>query len=98
MVEIRKYPIKSKKLSLKVVIFTSDTKIIGIIHIPGGRLTDFLNSKGNAESELFIPITDASIYPKDSDNMLYFAKFLSINREQITFIFPLDDDSEVAME
>ncbi|MCL6582589.1 MAG: hypothetical protein K6U11_03040 [bacterium] len=98
MVEIRKYPIKSKKVNLKVVIFTSDTKIIGTIHIPGGRLTDFLNSKGSSEVELFIPITDASIYEKNSDNMLYFTKFLSINREQIMFIFPLDDDSEVAVE
>lgn len=98
MVEIRKYPIKSKKVNLKVVIFTSDTKIIGTIHIQGGRLTDFLNNRGTVETELFIPITDASIYAKDSDDMLYFAKFLSINREQITFIFPLDDDSEVALE
>ena len=95
MVEIRKYSIKSNKVSLKVVAFTSDMKIIGTIHIPGGRLTDFLNSKGASETELFIPITDASIYSKDSDNLLYFAKFLGINKEQITLIFPLEDNSEI---
>jgi len=95
MVEIRKYSIKSNKVNLKVVVFTSDTKVIGTIHISGGRLTDFLNSKGASETELFIPITDASIYPKDSDNLLYFAKFLSINKEQITLIFPLEDNCEI---
>lgn len=92
MVEIRKYTVKSKKVSLKVVIFTSDIKIVGTIHITGGRLTDFLNS---SDLELFIPITDASVYLKDSDNMLYFSKFLSINKKQITFIFPLESDSEI---
>ena len=95
MVEIRKYPIKSNKVNLKVVVYTADMKIIGTIHIPGGRLTDFLNSKGASETELFIPITDASIYPKDSDDMISFAKFLSINKEQITLIFPLEDNSEI---
>jgi len=92
MVEIRKYTIKSKKISLKVALFTQDTKIIGTIHIPGGRLTDFLNDKGTGESELFIPITDASIYAKGSDTMLYFTNFLGINKQQITFIFPLEND------
>lgn len=95
MVEIRKYPIKSNKVNLKVVVFTADTKVIGTIHIPGGRLTDFLNSKGASETELFIPITDASIYPRDSDNLLYYAKFLSINKEQVTLIFPTEDNSEI---
>jgi len=95
MVEIRKYTIKSNKVNLKVVVITSDMKVIGTIHLPGGRLTDFLNSKGASETELFIPITDASIYPKDSDDLLYFAKFLGINKEQITLIFPLEDNSDV---
>jgi hypothetical protein len=95
MVEIRKYTIKSNKVNLKVVVITSDMKIIGTIHLPGGRLTDFLNSKGASETELFIPITDASIYPKNSDDLLYFTKFLGINKERITLIFPLEDNSEV---
>ena len=95
MVEIRKYTLKSKQVNLKVVIFTSDMKIIGTMHTPGGRLTDFLNSNGASETELFIPITDASIYAKNSDALLYFAKFLSINKEQITFIFPMEDNAEV---
>lgn len=95
MVEIRKYTVKSKKINLKVAIFTQDTKIIGTIHIPGGRLTDFLNDKGTGEAELFIPITDASIYTKGSDTMLYFTNFLSINKQHITFIFPLEDDSGI---
>lgn len=95
MVEIRKYTVKSKKVNLKVAIFTQDTKIIGTIHIPGGRLTDFLNDKGTGKSELFIPITGASIYTKGSDTMLYFTNFLGINKQHITFIFPLEDDSEI---
>ncbi|MEW5803988.1 MAG: hypothetical protein AB1847_17975 [bacterium] len=95
MVEIRKYTVKSKKVNLKVVVFTSETKIIGTIHIPGGRLTDFLNNKGASEAEAFIPVTDASIYSKDSDNLLYFAKFLGINKEQIILIFPLEDNAEM---
>lgn len=95
MVEIRKYTIKSNKVSLKVIVFTGDMKIIGIIHIPGGRLTDFLNNTGGSETELFIPITDASIYSKDSENLLYFTKYLGINKEHITLIFPLEDNSEI---
>ena len=95
MVEIRKYTIKSKKVNLKVTIFTPEMKIIGTIHIPGGRLTDFLNDKGAGESELFIPVTNASIYAKDSDTMLYFTKFLGVNKQHITFIFPLEDDSGI---
>jgi hypothetical protein len=95
MVEIRKYTIKSNKVNLKVVVFTADMKIIGTIHIPGGRLTDFLNSNGASDTETFIPITDASIYAKGSEDLLYFAKFLGVNKEQITLIFPLEDNSEI---
>jgi len=96
MVEIRKYTVKCKKVSLKVTIFTSETKIIGTIHIPGGRLTDFLNDKEASEAEQFIPVTDASIYAKDSDTMLYFTRYLGMNKRHIAFIFPLDENTEEA--
>lgn len=92
MVEIRKYSVKCKKINLRVVIFTPEMKISGTLHLMGGRLTDFLNNKGASEAELFIPITDASIYAKDSDTLLYYTKYLGINKQHITFIFPLDED------
>ncbi len=91
MVEIRKYSIKTKKLNLKVIIFTRNLKIVGTIHLPGGRLTDFLNNKEFGEAEFFIPITDAVIHNKNDNEQLYKTKFLGINKNQITLIFPIDE-------
>ena len=94
MVEIRKYSIKSKKIHLGVIIFTRELKIKGTIHLPGGRLTDFLNNKEIGQAEFFIPITDAVIHNKDDNELLYKTKFLGINKNQITLIFP-EDEAEI---
>jgi hypothetical protein len=61
----------------------------------GGRLTDFLNTKGlGAEGEVFIPVTDASIYNISDDSLIHYTPFLNVNKDKILFIFPQDDSTQ----
>ena len=62
MVEFRKFSTKTKKDNINVLVYVSGYKIFGTVYLPmGGRLTDFLNTKGlGAEGEVFIPVTDAT--------------------------------------
>ena len=93
MVEIKKYSSKRQRDRYKVVLFLSnDIKVIGDLHLPiGGRLTDYLNQGDlTAKGECFLPLTDAHIYKQSEDVLLYQTPFISINKEHISFIFPLD--------
>lgn len=100
MVEFRKYSAKTKKDSINVIVYVSGYKILGTVYLPlGGRLTDFLNTKGlGAEGEVFIPVTDASIYSISDDGLIHYTPFLSINKENILFIFPQDDSTKEEKE
>jgi hypothetical protein len=93
MVEFRKFTAKTKKDSTNVLVYVSGYKILGTVYLPlGGRLTDFLNTKGlGAEGEVFIPVTDASIYSIPDDRLIHYTPFLNINKDKILFIFPQDD-------
>ncbi|MGA1863550.1 MAG: hypothetical protein ACMUHX_00650 [bacterium] len=96
MVEFRKYTAKTKKDSINVIVYVSGYKILGTVYLPlGGRLTDFLNTKGlGAEGEVFIPVTDASIYNISNDSLIHYTPFLSINKENILFIFPQEESTK----
>ncbi|MGA1841354.1 MAG: hypothetical protein ACMUIU_12075 [bacterium] len=100
MVEFRKYTAKTKKDSINVIVYVSGYKILGTVYLPlGGRLTDFLNTKGlGAEGEVFIPVTDASIYSISDDSLIHYTPFLSINKDNILFIFPQDDSMKEEKE
>lgn len=93
MVEFRKFTTKTKKDNINVLVYVQDYKILGTVYLPlGGRLTDFLNTKGlGAEGEVFIPVTDASIYSISDGSLIHYTPFLNINKDKILFIFPQDD-------
>lgn len=99
MVELKRFSTKTKKDHFKVLIYTTGYKIHGTIHLPiGGRLTDFLNTKGlGAEGEVFIPVTDASIYDISDQKLIHFTPFLNINKENIVFIFPHEEKKDSAV-
>lgn len=90
MVEFKKFSKKTKKDNIRVLIYIAEFKVFGTVHLPmGGRLTDFLNTKGlGSEGEIFIPITDASIYNVSDGAFLHYSPFLNVNKEMILFIFP----------
>jgi len=93
MVEFRKFSTKTKKDNINVLVYVSGYKIFGTVYLPmGGRLTDFLNTKGlGAEGEVFIPVTDARIYNISDDSLIHYTPFLNVNKDKILFIFPQDD-------
>ena len=56
--------LKIPKQKIYVKIKTISSVITGYIHvIPGGRITDYINSQVNK----FIPVTDAQVYPSKSE-------------------------------
>jgi hypothetical protein len=74
------------KVPVNVIIQTTAQLIHGKIHVmPEERLSDELNRE-----EKFLPVTNAVIYSLDGE-VLYEANFLSINRNQITWIIPAAD-------
>ena len=100
MVEFRKFTTKTKKDIINVLVYVSGYKILGTVYLPlGGRLTDFLNTKGlGAEGEVFIPITDARIYDITDGSLIHSTPFLNINKDRILFIFPQKELQEESMK
>jgi hypothetical protein len=100
MVEFRKFSAKTKKANVNVLIYVPGFKILGTIYLPlGGRLTDFLNTKGlGSEGEVFIPVTDASIFDLTNGSLIHYTPFLNVNKERILFVFPQDETTEEKME
>lgn len=94
MVEFKKFSTKTKKDNIRVLIYISGFKILGNLHLPiGGRLTDFLNTKGlGAEGEVFIPVTDASIHDISSGQLAHYTPFLNVNKNNILFILPHEEE------
>ena len=95
MVEFKKFSAKTKKANVNVLIYVPGFKIFGTIYLPlGGRLTDFLNTKGlGAEGEVFIPVTDASIFDISNNSLLHYTPFLNVNKERILFVFPQEEST-----
>ncbi len=78
-------PVLVEKDTVDVVIFTAKLKIQGKIHLLAReRVSDFMESEEGG----FLPVTDASIFHLDSGELLSHTSFLSLNRRDITLIFP----------
>jgi hypothetical protein len=78
---------KITKEQKKVIIQTSQQKIIGTIHIQmDNRLIDELNG-----SNQFLAITDANIFDLEN-KMIHQSDFLSINTDQIIWVLPVEDE------
>ncbi len=84
---------KITKEQKKVIIQTSQQKIIGTIHIQmDNRLIDELN-----DSNKFLAITEASIFDFEN-NMIHQSNFLSINTDQIIWVLPVEDEIKEGIE
>jgi hypothetical protein len=82
-------PMKVERDLVKVTIITEQYKLIGTIHVvPGGRVTDFLASRvaGN-----FIPVTDVKVYSAKEDKMIFETRFLTVNVNAITLLYPVGE-------
>jgi len=75
---------KVPKEITRLVIYTSQYKIIGDYHIqPGSRLSDNLNVRNGRE---FLPITNAEIFSVDGKKLTQ-APFMQINKRHIVMVF-----------
>ncbi|MFH1216136.1 MAG: hypothetical protein V1706_06520 [Pseudomonadota bacterium] len=76
---------KIDKDSIEVVVLTATMKIVGTIYtLPQERLTDFM-SESNSNT---LPMTEASIYTLVDGKLIAKTKFLSLNKKDVTMIFP----------
>ncbi|MFZ5758492.1 MAG: hypothetical protein ACOY4H_00040 [Thermodesulfobacteriota bacterium] len=77
--------VKIDKDSIEVTILTATMKIVGTIYtLPQERLTDFMAESTTST----LPVTDASIFTLADDKLIAKTKFLSLNRKDVTVIFP----------
>lgn len=75
---------KSQKDQLKVIVYTSQHKIQGKLHlIENSRLSDILNTENLSRD--FLPITDAVVTDLRSNQTIH-AGFLSVNKKQIELV------------
>ncbi len=75
-----------EKQKHEVIIFANTFRIEGDIHIlEGERITDFLCS---LERKQFIPVTNASIFNHDDGEHFLSMQYLSLNKDEITFLVP----------
>jgi hypothetical protein len=76
-----------KKLPVPVVIQTATHLMRGLIHVRDGeRLKNELE-----RNEMFLAITNAVIYGAE-DKILYTVPFLAVQRAQIVWIMPANED------
>ncbi len=77
------YNPKIKKDPREVVILTLHEKIIGKIYgIPETRMLDALNKR----SSDFIPVSNAEVYQKIDDKLLFRTEFICLNIAHIVFV------------
>ncbi len=75
------------KVAVPSIIQTTKHLVRGRIHIRhGDRFKDELEN-----NELYVAVTEASIYDADG-KMIYNAPFLAVQREQIVWAMPLEDN------
>jgi len=87
---------KMPKNQLNVVILTDLYRIEGTVHLlKNSRLSDLLNSEASKKD--FLPVTDAAVYSRVDNTLLYSLDFLNVNREHITLLF-VDKSSKVAVK
>jgi len=78
------------KLPVEALVQTTLQLIRGTLHIrQGERVKDELD-----RDELFLAITNASVYATDDKTVLHQAPFLAVRRNQIVWILPLEERGE----
>ena len=78
-----------KKLPVPVVIQTPTHLVRGLVHVrEGERLKNELE-----RPEIFLAVTDAAVYNTD-DKVLFSAPFMAVQRAQIIWILPVDDQGQ----
>jgi hypothetical protein len=78
-----------KKLPMPVVIQTVTHLVRGLVHVRDGeRLKNELE-----RTEMFLAVTNATIYSV-GDKVLFTAPFMAIQRTQIIWIMPVDEESQ----
>ncbi len=74
------------KIPVNAIIQTTSHRIEGKIHVrPDDRLKDELSS-----SDCFLAVTDATVYNEEG-KVLYVSNFLSVHRDQIVWIIPIEE-------
>jgi hypothetical protein len=78
-----------KKLPVSVVIQTSTHLVRGLVHVRDGeRLKNELE-----RDEMFLAVTHATIY-EAADKVLYAVPFMAVQRAQIVWIMPVDEEEQ----
>jgi hypothetical protein len=81
-----------KKMPVPVTIQTATHLMHGLIHVRDGeRLKNELE-----RNEMFLAVTNAVIYGSE-DKILYTVPFLAVQRAQIVWIMPVDEDTQKDM-
>ena len=76
-----------KEQSTRVVIMTNSYRIVGDINlIPGGRLTDYMDT-----SHDFLAVTNANVTTFEGCKDILDTKFLNIRVDAIEIILPVND-------
>lgn len=75
------------KEQVRCMLVTNGWRIEGDVHVlSGSRLTDSLNTKAND----FLAITNAAVYDVETGKQLYKPRYIAINRNNISAIFPVE--------
>jgi hypothetical protein len=78
-----------KKVPMPVVIQTVSHLVRGLVHVRDGeRLKNELE-----RDELFLAVTNASVYGAD-DKILFTVPFIALQRVQIIWIMPVDEENK----
>ena len=78
-----------KKLPVPVVIQTVTHLVRGLVHVrEGERLKNELE-----RPEIFLAVTNAAVYNTD-DKVLFSVPFMAVQRAQIIWILPVDDQGQ----
>jgi len=76
-----------KEQSTRVVILTKSYKVVGDINlIPGGRLTDYMDT-----SHEFLAVTNASVTSCEGCKDILDTEFLNIRVDSIEIILPVNE-------
>jgi len=82
-----------KKIPVPVVLQTATHLVRGLVHVrEGERLKNELERE-----EAFLAVTNASVYGPD-DKALFTMPFMAVQRAQIVWIMPVDEEQKDSSE
>ncbi|MBU4195000.1 MAG: hypothetical protein KKF66_08405 [Actinobacteria bacterium] len=83
------------KEKTRITALVGRFRVVGDMYMyPGARLMDLVNMK----EQVFMPITDAEIYSLGDGKLLQKAAFIGLNRNQVYFFYPVDQDKPEGQE